>query len=243
MHKKKVSEKRCPMCDKIKKMSDFGRDSSRPDGRYTYCKSCRLKPNTRWEEENELFGKNLKKCSKCDKIKPVTSFDSDKTKRLGLASSCKACTQARRKQKHSDWHANKETLEHLFSKGKSKCTKCNAVKPLNCFLKSNRTKFGIYRTCKDCSTKYRKNRDPSIRDYVVWDVYTEDNFVCYLCDEPVDINQRHPHPKSPSIDHVHPLSRGGLDIRENVRLACWNCNKNKRNMFLDEYFAKFPGPG
>jgi hypothetical protein len=30
-----------------------------------------------------------------------------------------------------------------------------------------------------------------------------------------------------TVDHIHPLSRGGLHVEANTQLACWRCNTNK----------------
>ena len=44
----------CPKCSTEKCMTEFGRDASRPDGRYTYCKQCRRNPNRKDREVLEL---------------------------------------------------------------------------------------------------------------------------------------------------------------------------------------------
>jgi 5-methylcytosine-specific restriction endonuclease McrA len=37
------------------------------------------------------------------------------------------------------------------------------------------------------------------------------------------------HPKSLTIDHVKPKSRGGSNNLENLRLACFSCNNSRGN--------------
>jgi 5-methylcytosine-specific restriction endonuclease McrA len=32
-----------------------------------------------------------------------------------------------------------------------------------------------------------------------------------------------------TVDHVIPISKGGLDVMENVKLAHWTCNRQKGN--------------
>lgn len=34
-------EKRCPRCETVKPIDDFGVDRSRPDGRHGFCRACR----------------------------------------------------------------------------------------------------------------------------------------------------------------------------------------------------------
>lgn len=214
----------------------FGRDASRPDGRYTYCKECRLRPKSMAEREaDELAEKNKKRCTKCNVIKPFDAFDSDISKKYGRSSSCKKCHKECRIAKASEWHSAQEELFRLYERGKSRCTKCGSVKKINQFLKSRTTKLGIFRLCKDCNNSHRARRSPSSRDYTNWEVFERDEFTCYLCEDVLDPTVRHPDPKSLSIDHVFPISRGGPDNKDNVRTACLECNLDKRAMTVEEY--------
>ena len=61
------------------------------------------------------------------------------------------------------------------------------------------------------------------------DVYERDEWTCGLCSEPVDRLCAWPDPKSPSLDHVLPLSKGGHHVMENVQLAHLDCNVRKGN--------------
>ncbi len=52
--------------------------------------------------------------------------------------------------------------------------------------------------------------------------------VCHLCGRRPDFTKTAPHPDSPSVDHVEPVSHGGaLTARANLKLACLGCNKRK----------------
>lgn len=54
---------------------------------------------------------------------------------------------------------------------------------------------------------------------------------CALCGKPVDKTLRYPHPMSPSIDHIVPISKNGhpSDI-SNLQLTHLICNRKKRNL-------------
>ncbi|MER5843700.1 HNH endonuclease [Streptomyces prasinus] len=59
------------------------------------------------------------------------------------------------------------------------------------------------------------------------DVHTRDGWTCQLCCEPIDQAIAWPHPKSPSVDHIIPLSRGGAHALSNVQSAHLGCNSSK----------------
>lgn len=51
--------------------------------------------------------------------------------------------------------------------------------------------------------------------------------VCYLCSGAINFKLKFPHPKSRSVDHVIPLSRGGSHTLENVAMTHYVCNQIK----------------
>lgn len=67
-------------------------------------------------------------------------------------------------------------------------------------------------------------------------LYERDNGKCYLCGQICDWSDCErrdgafiAYDNYPSIDHVIPLSKGGLHAWDNVRLACRGCNTMKRD--------------
>ncbi len=58
-------------------------------------------------------------------------------------------------------------------------------------------------------------------------VWARDKEICGLCGEKVDCSLRAPDPHSPSIDHIVPISKGGVHSYENVQLAHLGCNVGK----------------
>jgi 5-methylcytosine-specific restriction endonuclease McrA len=59
------------------------------------------------------------------------------------------------------------------------------------------------------------------------DIYARDGGVCQICHERVDRRCRYPHPRTPVLDHIVPLARGGLHESRNVQLAHHGCNNAK----------------
>lgn len=59
--------------------------------------------------------------------------------------------------------------------------------------------------------------------------------ICGICGKPVDTRLKHPHPLSPVIDHIIPISKGGhpSDI-DNLQLAHWTCNREKSDKLFNQ---------
>ena len=86
----------------------------------------------------------------------------------------------------------------------------------------------------------RLNRSNLVdRDITVAALYERDGGVCHLCGEPCDIEDYMIEGTTfiagesyPSVDHVKPLSRGGLHSWNNVKLAHRSCNRKKSDRLL-----------
>ena len=59
------------------------------------------------------------------------------------------------------------------------------------------------------------------------DIFVRDHWICGICETSVFRNKKAPHPKSPSLDHIIPLARGGTHTKANVQCACLGCNIRK----------------
>lgn len=66
------------------------------------------------------------------------------------------------------------------------------------------------------------------RPVVLAEIRMRDGNRCHLCDKTVP-DKAWPHPQSPSLDHVVPLSKGGAHDPDNVKLAHLECNTAKGN--------------
>lgn len=60
------------------------------------------------------------------------------------------------------------------------------------------------------------------------DVFERDGWTCYLCRLATDPHASPFSPTSPTVDHVVPLSAGGVHAMANARTACLGCNSAKQ---------------
>ena len=59
------------------------------------------------------------------------------------------------------------------------------------------------------------------------EIYERDGWRCGICGKRVNEKLKAPHRMSPSLDHIIPISKGGMHERKNVRLAHYGCNSKK----------------
>ena len=100
------------------------------------------------------------------------------------------------------------------------------------------------KTCsKECGKKlahaHKHKRIPKNqlvdKDITLEALYRRDSGVCYLCGKKCDWNDKTDKsvgPAYPSIDHMKPISRGGLHAWTNVKLAHFECNWKKSDALL-----------
>jgi hypothetical protein len=87
--------------------------------------------------------------------------------------------------------------------------------------------------CPSCTKlKWRMNHRQRARHYGVayeyinpHEVFAADGHRCCICRRKT--RGRYPHPRSPTIDHIVPMSSGGPHLKHNVQTACLGCNVSK----------------
>jgi 5-methylcytosine-specific restriction endonuclease McrA len=64
------------------------------------------------------------------------------------------------------------------------------------------------------------------------EIAERDNFICHICEQAVDMSLPRTSKFGATLDHVIPVSKGGVDSRENLKLAHWICNIKKSDKIL-----------
>lgn len=158
------------------------------------------------------------------------------------------CEQTRIKNQEQKERERREYIKaHTV---KRICSYCG--EEFMCYDKLART------TCsKECSRKLknirREDRIPKsqkVDRITLKRLYKRDKGICYLCGGVCDWNSKniskkgnvYPGDEYPTIEHIIPISKGGMDAWDNVALAHWKCNLNKadgiiKTITLDKEFA------
>ena len=79
--------------------------------------------------------------------------------------------------------------------------------------------------------RLRSSLAPGVGDQAI---FARDRWTCHLCDLPVSRTLKHPHPMSPSIDHIVPVGEGGTDEPANLATAHLACNVHKHTAGMGE---------
>ena len=80
--------------------------------------------------------------------------------------------------------------------------------------------------------RHARKKGSQVERFEHVEIFERDKWVCQLCGGKVNKKTKHPHPQSATLDHVIPLSKGGLHVKGNVQIAHLGCNsrKNDRNI-------------
>jgi len=82
-----------------------------------------------------------------------------------------------------------------------------------------------------------RQKDAFVENVSRMKILKRDNYRCHICGRKTDPRKKAPHPRSPTIDHIIPLARGGKHESANVATACFICNAIKRDQGGGEQLA------
>ena len=139
---------------------------------------------------------------------------------------CRPCANA----KAREW-ASLNPSEPIV-RGTKKCDYCgsqfyyNNRRSIHCSVDCSRAN----RSSRDKPNQYKRRaiiKEAIIERFSSREIYERDGWVCQLCGLPVETEVSYLHRLSPTLDHIYPLSKGGLHMRSNVQTAHRSCNSSK----------------
>lgn len=202
-----------------------------------------------------IFKMDKKKCPKCGQLKDIGEFYKNKTRRDGFSVYCKDCIT---NYSHDYYEKNTEECKERLNKWrkanseyvKERDKKYREENPDIEFKKQQRYrethKEQLYLKGKKYREEhldyfYNKARERKLSQKKVSDgtvtleyehfLFDEQNGKCAYCG--CDLNESGKH-----LDHIIPISRGGLHTINNVHWTCPTCNMSKGDKLEDEWLKK-----
>lgn len=164
-------------------------------------------------------------CAECG-VQPIVQKKTG-TRRLYCSPRCRRSALYRRNAKKD--LASRKTRRHASRLPKA-CDVCSEI-----FTPTTSVQIFCSRKCN-----HRRHRADAQRlRFLRYDSEAEridreligerDGWICGICNEPVDPLLNWPESNSQSLDHVIPLSKGGLHRTTNVRISHLGCNVKRGN--------------
>jgi 5-methylcytosine-specific restriction endonuclease McrA len=199
---------------------------------------------------------NEKRCPQCDEIKPLTEFYKNTSRKDGLSVYCKQCV----KENCNDYYLrNKEQCKDRLNRWRAdnreyvraRDQKYRQDNPDIEFRKQKRYrerhKEQLYLKGKKYREEHKdyfnnKNRERKLTLLDVSDgtvtleaekiLYEQQNGLCDYCGCSLEDSGKH-------LDHIVPISRGGLHTITNVHWTCPTCNMSKGDRLEEEWLDEY----
>ena len=152
-----------------------------------------------------------KTCTECGITKPINEFYKDDKCLYGVRSKCKECD----KKRHVNRYQNNR--DEIIKKNKEWKDKIKTEKT---------TPFWNMRAKKVNDRCQQKGVEGFVTGEDLLNIYEQQQHKCYFCDGDIDYDFH--------VDHLCSISRGGLNIVDNIALTCDYCNLHKSNNIFDE---------
>lgn len=208
-----------------------------------------------------MANNKTKKCSTCKEEKDLSLFTKYKKSIDGVHNQCRACRKKyniknkdKISKKNKEWRENNPEKKKLLDKKYQEKNRDKLKEYNKIYYIENIEKFKIYN--KEYCSAHKEEAIERVRRYRETpkgksskknyehkrrtekrkgDVSTnqlleliEKSSECYWCKESLSDKVTH-------IDHLVPLSRGGLHTISNLRVTCSKCNLKKGNKTPEEY--------
>lgn len=150
----------------------------------------------------------MKKCTKCNLLLDDHSFYHDKSIKSGLSSWCKDCTKESVKNYRKNPEYRKKQCEW---NQKWKNNPNNREKVLAIRIKSQKKIVNFLKIAGFVTKEIRE------------EILKRDNNKCLFCGNIEEL----------TIDHIVPISKGGMTDSNNLQTLCRNCNSKKMQQSID----------
>ena len=215
------TEKPCSTCGVVKSLDDFSFDRRRKDGRQARCRECVKDYQKIWRRADREHYLALRKAE---------YERSEATRRAYLETHHDELLRKGRERYHQ--RIATETAEERETRLAAHRQRSKKYADENRDAVNARIRAWDEKN-PEKKIDYTQRRRARIRGNRVGEVFTRteigerDDWVCGICGGFVDKTLRLPDRKSPSLDHIIPVSLGGEHSRANCRISHLICNQRR----------------
>ena len=227
-----IETKVCTKCGEDKPLSEYPKRKVSKDGHRNDCKVCRSAERKAYREANREKVSAGKKAYREDNREKVAAYQKAhyEANREKIKAAKKAYYEANREKKKAYYEANREKVA-AYQKAHYEANRDEIAAWQKAYRAERWANDPEYRAKVYASNLLRKRLQPGAKQepYTREEIFARDNWICGLCEEPIDPELRHPDRGFASIDHIVPISLGGDDTPANVQAAHLSCNTAKGN--------------
>jgi hypothetical protein len=181
-----------------------------------------------------------KVCRQCQASKQRKDFSFDITKQDGRSPVCKTCASAYLQ----DWLAIPGNRAKTLAWAAEQRVRNADDEEWHIYLRGKIAEWGRNNRDKTRLIEHRYRAKKSganfVEDVEIDILYSRDKGMCSICLKHVDKRLKFPHPMSPSVEHVIPVSKPGSEHSyRNTALAHLVCNQRKNNGTVTQQMRLF----
>lgn len=208
--------KTCPKCGETKDINEFYKSKTRKDGHTSWCKQCSNESHKKYVENNI---EHLREYDKRDYHKNIDSHRNTAKKSYIKNKDSRNLTRKKNYKINRDKILKAQRLSN--SSREEKIRNNNASNYIN-----NKE---IFKTkASERKRLLKEISDGTVNKKSLIDMYEFQNHKCDYCGCNLDSTKKH-------IDHIIPLSRGGLHTISNIHYVCSKCNHSKGDKLESEW--------
>lgn len=170
-----------------------------------------------------------KRCSSCGEVKPVSAFHKSPRGLYGVHSQCINCRRTRRdsdEYRDQKREYDRRRYESMRTEWNERTAAWYAANSERHKVLRDRWKAAHPELLREYDRRrYERERVTSEGPIDYAFILDREDYRCYLCGEEVD-------PENFHFDHVIPLSKGGPNTVDNIRVAHPKCNLRKGRKLL-----------
>lgn len=208
--------KKCPTCKETKDISLFYKNKYRIDGLDSECKICKNKRTSNFRENNKDLIKEI------DKKSYYKNHDKKLLRRKKYDEKNKDIIKAKRKkyyEKNKVLISERNKIYHLKNKEK---------RNLSCRKRYEKDSIEYILRARERKILKTTTSDKTITVESLKLLIEKQKYRCIYCEKDLRETEKH-------LDHIIPISKGGIHSIKNVQWVCKDCNLSKKDEISERW--------